>query len=186
MRCCFGLFHPFKKKRKVYGFDSAYRAFVKKRVTEIVELEENSRKYPTVKFSDELRELEDVGTDEILTEKKKERVQFVSNIMSQTNPLISNPSKQRVLIGKGPVELDSEMLKAGNIFLFNDLLIVSTRIIDHMRYVREICFNLEKLTVARSNEKLTLSDGSGKHLDIRFEETGIASLWEQYISYKTD
>ena len=130
--------------------------------------------------------MEEIGSNELLTQKMKERTHFVSNIMSQGNPLITNPSKQRVLIGKGPVEFNNGMIKAGNIFLFNDLLIVATRIISNRRYVREISFNREEVTIARARETITLSYLSGKHMELRFEDTEIASLWDQYISYKPE
>ena len=99
--------------------------------------------------------------------------------------MLSNPSKQRVLIGKGPVAFEKEMMKAGSIFLFTDLLIVATRVISNRRYVREICFNREELTVVKSEEDTrTLSDLSGKYLEIKFEDSDLAGLWDQYLSFK--
>ena len=180
------IFYFFPPKSTRNQRNEEARAFIRREVSQEVEIEENSRKYPTVKFSDELSELAEIGSGETLSQKMRERTQFVSNIMSQGNPLIANPSEQRVLIGKGPVELNSKMLKEGNIFLFDDLLVVSTRIIDQRRYCREICFNREKLTIAKSGEMITLSDDGGKHLEIRFADKELASLWEQYLSYKAE
>ena len=163
---------------------TAYRAFIKRQVSQAVEVEKNSRKYPKVKFAEEMIDLEEIGNNEPPTKKMEERVHFVSNIMSQGNPLITNPSKQRVLIGKGPVEFQNRRIKAGSIFLFNDLLIVATRIISNRRYVREICFNREELTIARSEETITISDIRGRNSEVKFEDAEIASLWEKYISSK--
>ena len=128
---------------------------------------------------------EGAENNEIFQNKNQERINFVSNILSQGNPLLSNPSKQRVLIGKGPVAFEKEMMKAGSIFLFTDLLIVATRVISNRRYVREICFNREELTVVKSEEDTrTLSDLSGKYLEIKFEDSDLAGLWDQYLSFK--
>ena len=176
---------------------SAYKAFIIRQVSEETEVDVYSRKHPKVKFADKLNHLEELCDSGLLTKETKERVHFVSNIMSQGNPLIVNPSEQRVLIGKGPIEFQndfltgcgpspSDVIKAGSIFLFNDLLIVATRVISNRRYIREVCFKRQELKTEQLEETLILTDPISdipKHLKIRFESSELANLWNQYISF---
>ena len=171
---------------------SAYQASVKRQVSQDSEVEEYSIKYPKVKFAEDIAELDgvDVETDEVFKNLNKERVSFISNILSQTNPLIALPSKQRVLIGKGPIKFQndcltgcgSDVIKDGSIFLFNDLLIVATRVISNRRYIWEVCFKLRELKTHESEETITL-DLNGKSLDISFENAELASLWNKFITF---
>ena len=69
-------------------------------------------------------------------------------------------------------------------FLFNDILIVATRLVSNRRFVREIAFWRNELTIVQSDENMTLSDLNGKQVEISFEESKLAELWEQYISFK--
>ena len=163
----------------------AFKVLTKRQVSQAIEVEENSQEFPKLKFAEGITDLEEVNhIIELSPKKNKERVHFVSNILSQNNPLLANPSKRRVLIGKGPMELRNEILKAGSIFLFNDLLIVATRVVSNRRFVREIAFWRNELTIVQSEENMTLSDLRGKQVEISFEESKLAELWEQYISFK--
>ena len=166
---------------------SAYQASIKRQVSQESQVEEYSEKYPNVKF--------DVDTDELLENKNKERIHFVSNILSQFNPLIANPSNQRVLVGKGPIKFQNdvlkgsglgEFLKSGSIFLFSDLLIVATSVISNRRYILEVSFRRHQLSILRSEETLTVSDQNGKSLNIIFENSELTSLWDRYLSSKTE
>lgn len=136
---------------------------------------------------------EDVDTEQLFEKKNQERIHFVSNILSQFNPLMTNPCKQRVLIGKGPMQFENCSLngltcirKTGSIFLFSDLLIVATRVISNRRYIREVCFKRHELNILRSEDTLTISDQNGKSLKIMFTNSELASLWERYISGKIE
>ena len=172
---------------------SAYQASIKKQVSQDSEVEEYSIKYPKVKFAEDIAELDgvDVATDEIFNKKNEERVSFISNILCQTNPLITLPSKQRVLIGKGPIKFQndvltgcgSDVIKDGSIFLFNDFLIVATRVISNRRYIWEVCFKHRELKTQVSEETITLSDLNGKSLEISFENAELASLWNRFITF---
>ena len=176
---------------------SAYQVSIKRQVSQDSEVEDYSEKYPNVKFSNEIAQLDgfDVDTDELFEKKNKERIHFVSNILCQFNPLITNPSEQRVLVGKGPIKFQNDALKcsglddvmkAGSIFLFSDLLIVATSVLSNRRYILEVCFKRHELNILRSEEKITISDLNGKSSNIIFENSELASLWDRYISFKTE
>ena len=176
---------------------SAYQASIKRQVSQDSEVEEYSEKYPNVKFSNEIAQLDgfDVDTDKLFEQKNKERIHFVSNILSQSNPLVTNPSEQRVLVGKGPIKFQNDVLKgsglddvmkAGSVFLFSDLLIVATSVISNRRYILEVSFKRHEVTIARSEETITISDLDGKSLNIIFKNSELASLWNRYISLKTE
>ena len=160
---------------------SAYSAFIKRQITQETIVDESSKKYPTVKFADDIADLDGINPDEYLPKKNKERVHYVSNVLCQSNSLTTNTSKQRVLIGKGPIKFEKQFLKCGSIFLFNDLLIVATCVVSNRRYIWEVSFNRDQLETVRTEETLSLSDQTGKHMDITFEDADLASLWNRYI-----
>ena len=164
---------------------NAFKGLTKRQVSQAIDVEENSQEFPKLKFAEGITDLEEVNHNiELSPKKNKERVHFVSNILSQNNPLLAHPSKHRVLIGKGPIELKNEILKAGSIFLFNDILIVATRVVSNRRFVREVAFWRNELTIVQSEENIILSDLNEKQVEISFEESKLAELWEQYISFK--
>ena len=159
--------------------------FLTRQVSRDEELEESGEIFPEVKFAEEAGDLDEDILDECFVKKNQERVNYVSNILSQGNSLSASPSSRRVLVGKGPVRFEDQILKKGIIFLFNDLLIVATSIISNRRYVRELCFSPDQLQVARTENRILLSEPQGKQLEISFKDKNLASLWKIYLLHQT-
>ena len=158
--------------------------FLTREVSRHEELKESEEKFPNVKFAEEAEDLDVDNLDEYFVKKNQERVNYVSNILSQGNSLSASPSSRRVLVGKGPVRFENQILKKGIIFLFYDLLIVATSIISNRRYVRELCFSPGQLQVTRTENRILLSEPQGKQLEISFKDKNLASIWESYLLHQ--
>ena len=87
----------------------------------------------SMRFDDAIRSVSEIYENEKFAQINRERINFVSNVLGQGNPLSTNPSQHRILIGRGPVRYVNELMKKGSIFLFNDILIVAKCVVSNRR-----------------------------------------------------
>ena len=112
---------------------TVHNAFLKDKVKHELEVDVSARKFTTVRFDDAIRSVSEIYENEKYSRINRERINFVSNILGQGNTLSTNPSQQRILIGRGPIQYVHELMKKGSIFLFNDILIVAKCVVSNRR-----------------------------------------------------
>ena len=132
-------------------------------------------------FYDIIYEIEDILINKQF--KDRQKVSVVSNILGQDGFLTKNVTKNRELLGRGPIKFKSSALTTGGIFLFSDVIIIAKCVLPGRRYVAETAFQLNSSTFRRetTGTEMIFKDKENVVTSVQYEHYSLAQCWDRYI-----